>query len=258
MASIEAVLLDLDGVLHVDDVLLEGAVETLEELQRRQLPVRYLTNTSTRTPAQVEARLARMGLPVAPGQVFSAVEALRVWLQAQGIGRVAPLLADSVSCYLEDVCQLDEQTPEAVVIGDIGDRWSHSLLNRAFHWLLSGARLVCIHRNRYWQTGDTLSVDIGAYVAALEYAAGVRAEVVGKPERSFFAAACASLGQPPERVLMVGDDIDSDIGGGQGAGCIGVLVETGKYRAELVKNSPVIPACRIPSIAQLPTLLDRL
>lgn len=258
MAPIGGILLDLDGVLYVDDVLIDGALAALDDLQQRQLPVRYITNTSTRTAQQVCERLCRLGLPAVPEQVFSAVEATRLWLEAHAITRIAPLVSDEVQTYLASRFELDEERPEAVVVGDIGDRWNYQLLNQAFRWLMDGAMLVCVHRNRYWQTGNALSLDIGAFVAGLEYAAAVKATLVGKPATAFFESACASLAVPPAQVLVVGDDIESDIGGAQRAGCRGVQVETGKYRAALAQRSQISPDYQIPSIAALPHLLDRL
>lgn len=253
--NVHGVLLDLDGVLYVDDVLVDGAVASINWLNSHALPFRYITNTSTQTREELEARLKAMGLPVSPESVFSAVQATQCWLQEQGVTRVAPLVKESVRDALAASFELDELTPEAVVIGDIGDAWDYSCLNQAFQWLIGGAKLVCIHRNRYWKTGDGLALDIGAFVAALEYAAQVEAIVIGKPSAAFFEAACQSLGFTPAQVLVIGDDVESDIGGAQAAGCRGLLVETGKYNAELVERSGVVPDGQIASIAALPELL---
>ncbi|WP_432694949.1 TIGR01458 family HAD-type hydrolase [Marinobacterium sp. YM272] len=253
--DIRGVLLDLDGVLYVDDVLIEGTLDVIDWLQGQSLPFRYITNTSTKTREQLAAHLADLGLPVGPESVFSAVQATQTWLAEQGISRIAVIVNDSVRGSLAASFEIDETAPEAVVIGDIGTAWDYARLNRAFQWLVNGARLVCIHRNRYWKTGDSLALDIGAFVAGLEYAAQVEAVVIGKPANAFFQAACASLGLQPAEVAVVGDDVESDIGGAIKAGCTGVLVETGKYRPELVKRSGITPDYQIASIAKLPELL---
>ncbi|WP_343222595.1 TIGR01458 family HAD-type hydrolase [Marinobacterium ramblicola] len=251
----KGLLLDLDGVLYVDDKLIQGAVTTIDWLNAQRLPFRYITNTSTKTRDQLLAKLERLGLPVREEQVFSAVQASEAWLEAQSISRIAALVCDSVRLSLQERFEFDESTPEAVLIGDIGQAWDYDRLNQAFHWLLAGAKLVCVHRNRYWRTGDGLSLDIGAFVAALEYAADVQAVVIGKPSVSFFRAACDSMGLSPEQVLVVGDDVETDVGGGQSCGCQGVLVETGKYHPDLVARSAVVPDCLLRSIADLPALL---
>jgi len=254
-SATKGVLLDLDGVLYVQNRLIDGAVDAVEWLNAHGLPFRYITNTSTKTRDQLIAKLEKLGLPVRQEQVFSAVQASEAWLEAQSIGRIAALVSESVRLSLSERFEFDESTPEAVLIGDIGRAWNYDRLNQAFHWLLGGAKLVCVHRNRFWRSGEELSLDIGAFVAALEYAADTQAVVIGKPSPAFFKAACDSMELSPSEVLVVGDDIESDVGGAQQSGCLGVLVETGKYQPQLVARSGVTPDHRLRSIADLPELL---
>lgn len=250
------VLLDLDGVLYSDDTLIEGAVASIRWLQSHALPFRYITNTSTKTPEQLQAGLEKLGLPADTKTIFSAVQATEAWLVEHSIRRIAPLVRDSVTEMLARRFKIDKKTPQAVIVGDIADAWDYQLLQQAFEWLLQGAQLISIHRNRYSRAGDKLILDIGAFVTALEYAAQIEAVVVGKPSGAFFNAACASMSLPAEQVVVVGDDIEADVGGAQAAGCSGIMVETGKYRAELVKRSGIQPDFQIASIADLPELLQ--
>jgi HAD superfamily hydrolase (TIGR01458 family) len=107
------------------------------------------------------------------------------------------------------------------------------LLNRVFRKLLEGAELIGLQKNRYWETSGELTLDAGPFIAALEYASGREARVVGKPSAEFFSLALEDLGLKPEEVAMVGDDVEVDIGGAQKVGLKTVLVETGKYRGSL-------------------------
>src|SRR2546423_1428496 len=87
-------------------------------------------------------------------------------------------------------------------------------------WAMSrsrdGAELVALQHNRYWRRADGLALDVGAYAAALEYATGREAVVVGKPAQAFFHAAMADMGV--DCALMVGDDVEADVGGALAAG----------------------------------------
>jgi ribonucleotide monophosphatase NagD (HAD superfamily) len=67
-------------------------------------------------------------------------------------------------------------------------------------------------------------------VAALEYASGREATVLGKPSLAFFTLAVEGLHCVPEDVAMIGDDAEADVGGAMAAGLMGILVKTGKYR----------------------------
>ncbi len=147
-------------------------------------------------------------------------------------------------------------TPEAVVIGDIGERWSHQLLNEAFRYVMDGARLVALQRGRYWLGPTGLEIDAGSYVAALEYATGKAAVVCGKPNVEFFEEAVADLEkagreQGGREIVMVGDDLWADIQGAQRAGLLGWLVRTGKFRQDVLDSSDIVPDRVIASVAEL-------
>jgi len=179
-------------------------------------------------------------------------------LRERGVRRVAPFVAEAT---LEDLAEFDLASgrPETVLVGDLGDQWDFSTLNRAFHHLMNGAELVALQRDRYWQKGEALALDAGPFVAALEYAAGKAATVAGKPSASFFRAAVESLRSDgvasADGVVMVGDDLWGDIEGAHGAGLQAWLVRTGKYRDEVYAGSGIVADRVIGSVAELPGLL---
>ena len=111
-----------------------------------------------------------------------------------------------------------------------GEHFRYATLNQAFRLVHGGAPLFALGRNRYFQEADGLSLDAGPFVAALEYASGQTAELIGKPAPAIFRAALASTGCAPADAVMMGDDVDSDVNGAITAGLRGILVKTGKYR----------------------------
>lgn len=110
--------------------------------------------------------------------------------------------------------------------------------------------------NRWWLTAAGARVDSGLVVAGLEYAAGVEAEVVGKPTAAYFEAALAELAAAPAEAVMVGDDVEADIGGAKRLGLRGVLVRTGKFSDSSLAAADVDPDAVLDSIADLPAYLD--
>ena len=148
-----------------------------------------------------------------------------------------------------------ERYPEAVVIGDLHNEFSWHRVNRLYGMLRGGARLVALHKNRYCTRQNALALALGPFVAALEYAAAVEADIMGKPSPAFYAMALASLGLDAGDVVMVGDDIEADIGGAQNAGLRAVQVETGKYNTGDRRHPRIAPDGRIPSIAELPAFM---
>jgi HAD superfamily hydrolase (TIGR01458 family) len=170
---------------------------------------------------------------------------------------VAPFLP---AAALEDLSGLElvggtsgrRGTPEVVMLGDLAEGWSYQVLQEAFEYVVGGASIIALSRDRYWQRGDRLALDAGPFAAALEYAAGAEAVVAGKPSPAFYAAALASLGvTDPAGAAMIGDDLWSDVEGAQRAGLEGWLVRTGKFREETLREAGIVPQRVLSSVAAL-------
>jgi HAD superfamily hydrolase (TIGR01458 family) len=257
MAEPLGVLLDIDGVLYVGDEPIAGAQAALEELRAASAGVRLLTNTTSRSRRAVHEHLRELGFDVALEEVLTpAAMAVNHCLQ-RGYATVVLMVGDALR---EDLAPLKEPRPgesaEAVILGDLGDGFTPEALNGAFRSLMDGAELIALQHNRYWQRHDALVLDVGAYAAALEYATGVAGVTVGKPAGAFFQSALDDLGVT--RAVMVGDDVEADVGGAIAAGLAGVLVRTGKYRADALAASGVTPSAIADSIADVPPLLASL
>ncbi len=174
------------------------------------------------------------------------------------------VLALTMPGILDDLegLQLVGMNVDAVLIGgadegeETGRTFSYLNLNRAFHELDAGADLYCLHKNRWWQTGDGPRLDGGAFVAGLEYAADTEATVLGKPSAAYFTAALEALDAEAEMTWMIGDDLESDCLGAHRHGMKTVLVRTGKFRPDEVERSQVQPDAIVSSIAQLPDWLE--
>lgn len=233
-------LLDLDGTLYRSGGALPGAVEAVRALEALGVPFRFVTNTTSKSRAAVARKLAGMGFPATEAMVFSPPHAAGRLLRARGASACL-LVPEATRPDFHDVPE-DEERPDVVVIGDLGTGWTFERLNRAFQLVHAGAGLLALGRTRYWQTDEGLQLDVGPFVAALEYATGREAEVIGKPEPRFFLDAVAELGLEPEAVALVGDDAETDVRAAQRAGLRGVLVRTGKFRPADLDGAPPIDA----------------
>ena len=254
-----AYLLDLDGTLYASGAAIPGAVDTVDRLRRAGTPFRLVTNTTSRSRAMILERLTGYGFTVRSGEIFTATLAGVELLRGAGHRRVAPFVPAGA---LEDMAGLElvggtsgfagEGPVDAVVLGDLGERWTYQLMQEAFERIMAGATLLALSRDRYWHQGDRLALDAGPFVAALEYATGTTATIAGKPSPGFFAAAVRSLGGGDVgRIAMVGDDLWSDVEGAQRAGLQGWLVRTGKFRDEVLRQSSITPDRIVTSVAQL-------
>jgi HAD superfamily hydrolase (TIGR01458 family) len=225
-----ALILDMEGVLHVDWTALAGAPEALARFRAAGLEVAVLTNTTGRTRAAIAERLAALGMPVPAERIVTSAWAAAEHLRREPHRpRVYALAEPSV---LEEFDGLDlvgrPAEAETIVLGGPDERWTYAALNDVFRAVQNGVALLAMQRNRWWTSAAGPALDAGMYVAGMEYAAGVEATVVGKPSPEIFAAACARLGADPQEAMMVGDDLESDLRPAAGLGMATCLVRTGK------------------------------
>ena len=252
---IRALLIDLDGVLYVEDEPVAGAREAVERLRGAGLALRFVTNTTAHSRARTLDKLHRLGFAVEERELVTPAALAVRHCRDRGHRRVALVMNDEVKRDFEELEEADEEA-DAVVMGDLGEAFGYDVLNRAFRHVMDGAELIALQKNRYWMRADGLSLDVGPFVAAIEYATGREAYVVGKPAPTFFGEVLADLGVEAGDAAMVGDDVESDIGGAQRAGLASILVRTGKYRADAVRASGIEPTATVDTMAAVPALLS--
>jgi HAD superfamily hydrolase (TIGR01458 family) len=259
--KLRGVLFDMDGVLYNADHLIAGAVETIEWVHAQEIPHLFVTNTTSRSRVALAEKLLGFGIHASETEIITPAAAVAAWLGNADGGQIALFVRPSARLEFEGLqCLSDDAERGAayVVIGDLGDLWDYRTLNRAFRLLHNNpeAKLVALGMTRYWLAADGISLDVAPFVAALEHATGRRAIVFGKPDARFFWAASERLGLAGSEVLMIGDDIDADIGGAEAAGLKGALVKTGKFRPADLEGT-VRPDAVLDSIAELPAWWSR-
>jgi HAD superfamily hydrolase (TIGR01458 family) len=254
-----AILLDIDGVLHVSGEAVLGAPEAVRALREEGHRLRFVTNNTTRARGVLADELRSIGFELESEDITTTPLAAGKLLQGK---RVLALTMSSIRDDLAEYVELVSDGADAVLLGgadesaETGEVFSYDNLNKAYAELREGARLVCLHKNRWWQTSRGPLLDAGAFVAGLEYAAGVEAEVVGKPTAAYFEAALAEVEATPAEAVMVGDDVEADIGGAKAIGLRGILVRTGKFRPGALRDAEPQPDAVVDSIADLPALLN--
>lgn len=250
MAGIRGLLIDLGGVVYQGSEVLPGSAAAIGRLREAGLPYRFLTNTTSQPLAQVVAKLTRMGIPVSEAEIFTPAMAARGWLAER---ELSPrfLVAPALEADFGDLAGTDPlMAGEAVVIGDAREGFTYAALNAAFRKIQAGADFVALASNRIFMDDDgEPSLDMGAFVAALEYASGREAVVLGKPAAAFFHLACADMGLAPEAVAMIGDDAEFDALAATKAGLAGYLVHTGKWAPDVLDELEDAPSAEFDDLA---------
>lgn len=256
MSTIRGVLLDIDGVLHVSMQPIAGAAATLAWLEQRGYPTCFVTNTTTLARATLARRLQDSGLPISEDRLITAPVATAQYIRQHFPGqRCWVLTKGDTAADFYDI-ELVSDNADVVVIGGAEELLTYEAMNHAFRMLMNGAALLAMHVNLYWKASDGLRLDSGPYVRALEIASGKIATVLGKPDAAFFAQALQVIGVAAREAVMVGDDIEHDVGAAQRAGLHGILVRTGKYQANSPLLTQIHPDAILPSIADLPEWLE--
>ena len=250
------VLFDLDGVIFQGDRMIPGAEGVIHKLQIAKIPYRFITNTTRMTKYNFINMLSKMGFSVNQKEIFAAPHAASEYCKLKRYKNISLIVPDEEMKEDFSTFQFVDENPEAIVVGDMGKLFTFELLNRLFLNIINGAELIAMHKNRYWNSADGLTLDLGAFISALEYASGKSAIVVGKPDPNLFKLAVHNWGLSEKSIYVVGDDLDADIMGAHNAGMKSVLVKTGKFREENLKYSEIKPDHIINSVADLPNIFQ--
>ena len=251
------VLLDVDGVVVTGGRAIDGAAEALRALREAGHPLLLVTNTTSRSRAVLAEELRAAGLDVDAPQILNPMIAAREWIRAHDREPSALFVGGASRPDFEGIDE-DDDAPRSVVIGDLREGWDYATMNRILALLLDDPdrALLALGGTRYWRADDGWRLDVGPFAAAFSMAADREAVICGKPAADFFHQGCRAIEREPADVVMVGDDVRSDVGGAIEAGLRGVLVRTGKFRPGDL-DGDVTPDAVIDSVADLPELLAR-
>lgn len=274
---VKAVLLDITGVLYESGTAgaIAGSIDAIKSLRSSGLPFRLVTNETQNPVPKLVEKLNGFGYDFAEGEIIAPGPTVRRYLDAHSL---RPYLLVHKK-LLPEFEGLSTEEPNVVVVGDAAQYFTFAAVNGAFQLLLALKErqqqqqqqtpenssqtplplLISMGKNKYYKENGALTIDLGAYTTALEYAADVQSLVIGKPSAAYFNAALASFSggisaEPqqfsPEEVLMVGDDLMGDVKGAQDVGMRGVLVRTGKFRPSDAHHPTVKPDAIVENLAE--------
>ncbi|XP_063675939.1 phospholysine phosphohistidine inorganic pyrophosphate phosphatase-like [Bolinopsis microptera] len=239
----KGIVSDISGVLkdmtNGVDVAIEKSVEAFQRIQESGVPYVLCTNESCYSTAILAQKLNEIGFNVRADQILSPVSAI-IQVIKENNHRPFVLVNKKV---VEDFSQFDQTNPDCVVVGDAEEHFTYEIVNKTFKLLVGGERkFYSLGKGKYYMDSGELKVDLGCFVAGLEYSSQVQAEIVGKPSSVFFNQAAKMIGLAPGDLVMIGDDVEGDVGGALSAGFqAAVLVKTGKFRPRDANHPKVKP-----------------
>lgn len=251
-------LIDMDGVLYRGKAIIPGADRFVEELRRRDIPFRLLTNNSQRTRRDVVAKVARLGIDVDDEHVFTSAMATARFLAQQKPGGTAFVIGEGglLTALHQHGYAVVDHDPDYVVVGE-GRTFNLELVETAVRMILRGAMLIATNNDPNCPTDQGLRPGCGAMVAMLETATGVKAFSVGKPSPLMMRAARKELGLSTDETVMIGDTMETDILGAVQLGFHSVLVLSGGTRREDLPKYAYRPEFVAESLGDFAELLDK-
>jgi HAD superfamily hydrolase (TIGR01458 family) len=232
------ILIDFDGVIRIDDNPSPDAGEFLNFILENNIPSCIISNSTLKTGNGITQFLVDNDLPSGV-PAMTATDATLHYI-SEHYKKVSVYCVDEIKQLFSN--HIDDENPEAIIIGDNGEQWDFQMMNEIFNKVYNGVELVAMHKNKFWFPEGKLSLDAGAFINAIEYASGKTATLIGKPSAIYFQSALSLLGFPNgSDFIMIGDDIDSDIIGAQQAGGKGILIYTGKTNYPLKEDSQIKP-----------------
>jgi len=242
--KIKALLIDLEGVVYQEGKEIPGSISFIQYLDKINFPYLFLTNTTTMPRKDIAKKLSKLGLKTNPKKIITPLIAAQNYLKNNHLSTIA--LYCNKRCWVEfEDFEINFQSPDAVIIGDLYKKFTWLKLNEIFHTSINSKKLIAFHKNKTGTREGKMVLDLGPFIKALEYALDKDFILMGKPNKFFFQAAVDHININSKEILMIGDDIHVDIGGAQDLNLQTCLVKTGKYgkqsNQKSIKASYLLP-----------------
>jgi HAD superfamily hydrolase (TIGR01458 family) len=249
------VLIDFDGVIRIGDKPADDADKFLKFISENKIPSHIISNSTLKTSELVRSFLKENKIYYEI-PAMTAADAALAYVK-QNYKRVAVYCIEPVKKSFSEY--IDEENPQAVIIGDIGEGWSYKIMNEIFLKVYNGADIIALHKNKFWlPDGKTLKLDAGAFIKAIEFAASKEAVLIGKPSPIYFKTALKLMGYENHPFIMIGDDIESDIFSLKDIGGTGILVYTGKTKYPLPEKTETIPDYEAHNLKEVIKILENI
>lgn len=237
----KSLLIDMDGVLRLGNQPAPDVIPFFNFIAEQKIPTCILSNTTLHTGNSIRLFFEKQGVNLQNIGIQTALDATVSYVKKHYQNPAIYVHPNAEHAFKG--IELKPKSPDAIVIGDLGNGWTYELLNEILNHTMNGADLIAMHVNRYWKHPDKgVMVDAGLFVKGLEYATSKTAILIGKPSPLFFQGGLELAGTPNDKeFIMLGDDISGDVHTAQKIGGKGVLILTGKTNIQQAEVHECIP-----------------
>lgn len=248
-----AFICDMDGVIYHGARLLDGVTQFVSWLQRENKRFMFLTNSSERSPRELQQKLWRMGLDVDESHFYTSALATASFLKHQSPGCSVYVIGEPglIGALYDAGMSMNDANPDYVVFGETR-AYGYEKVERAIRLVLAGAKLIATNPDVTAPGEDGIIPACSALIAPIELATGRKAYYVGKPNPLMMRHAMNRLGTEPKETVIVGDRMDTDILSGLEAGIETALVLTGVTSREMIHTFSYGPDYVLGGVGDIP------
>lgn len=255
----ELFVLDMDGTFYLDNEIIDGALDFLEQVKRLGKRYVFFTNNSSKSPNTYIEKLAKMNCHISRDQILTSGDVMIHYLKENHPGKYVYLVGtpDLEANFRENGINLTEEQPDVVVIGfDL--TLTYEKLMRACLYIRNGAEFLATHLDINCPTKDGFIPDCGSMCAAIALSTGKEPKYVGKPFKETMDYVLAKTGAELEKVTFVGDRLYTDVKTGINNGAHGILVLSGEAKMEDVAGADVVPDAIFNGLKDMAEMLQTL
>ncbi|MEF9988750.1 MAG: HAD-IIA family hydrolase [Christensenella sp.] len=233
---------DMDGVIYHGNRLLEGVSDFVDWLQRENKPFLFLTNSSERSPRELQQKLERLGLDIDESHFYTSALATAKFLKSQTVKKSAFVIGDAglINALYEVGITMNDVDPEYVVVGETHS-YNFDSLAQAVQLVMKGAKLIGTNPDLTGPGENGILPACGAMISPIEVATGKKAYFIGKPNPLMMRTGIKMLGLHASEAVMVGDRMDTDMIAGIESGLDTVLVLSGVSTRKTIEEYPYRP-----------------
>jgi len=245
-------MIDMDGTVYKGNIVIPGAPEFIERVKARNIPFVFLTNNSSSDRSYYLNKLTKMGFKVSIDNILTSTTATIQYLSRYHNKKsVYPLGTPAFEKEIKEaeICT-DGNDPDIVLLAF--DRTiTYEKMNNAYRSIKKGAELIATHPDDLCPTEHGYDVDIGPFIRLFESMTGVKATVIGKPNRLMAEMAAERMNVPLKDTVMVGDRLYTDMRMASDSGIRSIMVLTGEAKESDIKNSDIRPTVIVNSVDDL-------
>ena len=239
----KGIISDMDGVIYHGNRLLPGVKEFVSWLKKEKKKFLFITNSSERTPKELQEKLSRMGIDVEKNVFYTSALATAQFLSAQKPKGTAFIIGEAglINAMYNVGYTMNNVDPDYVVVGDTRS-YSYEKIEQAVNMVLKGAKLIGTNPDVSGPVEHGIAPSTKALIAPIELATGKKAYFVGKPNPLMMRIALRKIGCRREESVIIGDRMDTDIIAGIESEIDTCLVLSGISNEKTVEEFPYKPS----------------